>query len=142
MRCCLQNLSSFPLYVKEISQRTEESHFLIHRCEWNISLHGAVFTVEPLLPSSQKWNRVCSFTEQSSQENTIQYAFHTDCGNGWQRWWWIVYPVMKDYTVTCIDRVCIGCSSEQYTESELKIGCVYLNTVKTHETILNANCIL
>lgn len=107
----------------------------ISRSQWYIYLHGNVFTVEPILPQTDEWSYQCCM-----KQGDCQAILHTDCGNGWQRWWWIIYPIMKDYHVTSINRICLGCQADQYHEDTCKIGAFYLNTVKTHDLLLSSNC--
>lgn len=108
--------------------------------KWSIAFHGSVHTVEPLLPSSSSWNRICPLYEGKEGQDCIHCVLHSSCGNGWERWWWVIYPIMQNYTVTAINRICLACESDVYQETTCSIGAFYLNKVSTHEKLLNANC--
>lgn len=110
---------------------------VIDRATWRIVFRGSVETVEPLLPSQSEY---CCVLGLEGGESCIAPFLHTRCGNGWERWWWVVYPVMKDYHVTCIRDIALQCLNDRYEEGELRLGSFYLNREVTHELVMKADC--
>ena len=108
------------------------------RAKWRIVIRGKVETVEPLLSSTSDYSCVLQLGEDD--DAGIAPFLHTRCGNGWSRWWWTVYPNMRDYHVTCLQSIALQCSNDKYEEGLLRMGCFYLNKASTHSLILKSDC--
>ena len=80
--------------------------------------------------------------ENGEKGNTVilRPCFHTSCGEGWERFYWILYPVARDCHVMSIDSISVACERDLYGEDELRVGLFYLNTVELHHQLIQANC--
>lgn len=78
---------------------------------------------------------------EGEKDNTVilHPCFHTSCGEGWERFYWILYPVARDCHVMSIDLISVACERELYGEDELRIGLFYLNTVEFHHQLIQTN---
>ena len=137
---CNDIMITEPIVIETVVKRSSN-----HKSQWSWVLRGNVETVEPLKEQKSEWIRRLVFGEQKldhSQEDflKIRPCFHTNCGQDWERFYWIVYPVVHDYHITCITSISLACECERFEEDTVRLGLFYLNTVDWHMNLLQADC--
>lgn len=137
---CNDIMITEPIIIETVMKRSSK-----HKSHWSWVLRGNVETVEPLKKQKSEFIRrlvlgesVRNHTEESIL--MIGPSFHTHCGQEWERFYWIVYPVVHDYHVTCITSISLACECETYEEDTLRLGLFYLNKVDWHMSLLQADC--
>lgn len=130
-----------PIVIETVVKRT-----IKHQSKWSWIIQGSVETVEPLMEQKKEFLRKLIFDGNQDDfvdkesKLVIHPSLHTRCGQGWERFYWIVYPISRDYHVTCINSVSLGCECDRYEEDSFRLGLFYLNKVAWHMKLLQADC--
>ena len=150
---CTDELVCEPLVVEAIVKRGDQQgqHGNRTRGRWAWAIRGKIEQVKPLEAKEEEFCRLLVFDDNVGdlvnvkdekdiqKKGMISPSFHTRCGEGWERFYWIVYPVARDSHVMSIDSVSLACERMSYGEDELRVGLFYMNTVEMHHHLIQAN---
>ena len=153
--------------MKKEAERWNRTHDLMHRTQWDLLLDLALESVENVRneeqgetgetekPKEEKEpERIIHrrLVENVSSEGagihtvnfkcseTISPFLHTLCGGDWERWWWMIPPILEHSTIMCLRSIQFECRSESYEESRFKLGWLYCAPLNIHSAVYHVDC--
>ena len=91
-----------------------------------------------LVGSSSSAEAGIAFSHRFESDAILPFL-HTRCGGDWERWWWMIPPILASSTVMCLRSIQFECHSESYEESRFKLGWLYCSPLNIHTAVYHVD---